>query len=231
MLIFDRDLGGCSRDDVDALAVRGLISRRRGHLVQPVATGRHDIEFNDAVVGSVVAVAALDRLIAAALGQRPTTPGHGISLAISQREHDFTLAGRVLWGLHRLHRRRLVDRFNRGLIGSRLMRHEQSRPGRFNADGKFADRCKPGRGHGLAQGQRRGRYGVEDNRAVAIVVTNLESELHNGEARARQRLLSGIDSDDRQAPRRVTGLDHRLVYRRDVIRLIRRLLCAWLWLV
>ena len=77
LLIFDRDLGGAC-DDVDALAVRGLISRRRGHLFQPVATGWHSIETNDAVVGSVVSVAALDRLIAVALGQRPAAPGHEI---------------------------------------------------------------------------------------------------------------------------------------------------------
>ncbi len=231
LLIFDRDLGGRACDDVDALAVRGLISRRRGHLFQPVATGWHGIETNDAVVGSVVTVAALDRLIAVALGQRPATPGHGIPLAISQREHDFTLAGRVLWGLHRLNQRRLVGRFDRGLLGSRLMRHEQSRPGRFDADGEIADGGEPRRGRGLAQGQRRGRYGVKDDRAVAIVVTNLESELDNGEARARQRLLGGIDRDDRQPPRRVTRLGHRLVHRLGAVRLIRWLLRAWLRLV
>ena len=111
------------------------------------------------------------------------------------------------------------------------MRHEQSRPGRLDADREVADGCEPGRGHGLAQRQRRGRYGVEDDRAVAIVVTDLESELDDGEARARQRLLGGIDRDDRQSPRRVTRLDHRLVCRRDVIRLILGFLGARLWLV
>ena len=90
------------------------------------------------------------------------------------------------------------------------MRHEQSRPGRFDADGEIADGGESRRGRGLAQGQRRGRYGVKDNRAVAIVVTNLESELDNGEARARQRLLGGIDRNDRQPPRCVTRLGHRL---------------------
>ena len=80
------------------------------------------------------------------------------------------------------------------------MRDEQSRPGWFDADGEIADGGEPRRGRGLAQGQRRGRYGVKDDRAVAIVITNLESELDNGEARARQRLLGGIDRNDRQPP-------------------------------
>src|SRR5215216_2616541 len=131
---------------------------------------------DDAVVGAVLIVTALDRLIAARLGEHPAAPGHGITLAISQRDRHLTLAGRVLWCLRRFHR---------GLLGSRLMLHEQSRPGWFDADREVVDGCKPGWGHGFAQGQWHGWYGVEDDHAVAIVVTNLESELDNGEARTR----------------------------------------------
>ena len=112
---------------------------------QPVATGWHSIETNDAVVGSVVSVAALDRLIAVALGQGPATPDTRF-LAISQRDQDFTLADRVLWGLHRLNWRRLFGRVDRGLIGSRLMRNEKPCPGWFDADGEIVDGGEPGGG-------------------------------------------------------------------------------------
>ena len=116
----------------------------------------------------------------------------------------------------------------RGLIGSRLMRDEQSRPGRFDADGEIADGANPG--GGAVSRKVNGADGTASKTTAPSPSSSQTSNpsLDNGETR-RAAAARRHRPHDRQPPWCVTRLGHRLST--GAVRLVRRLLRSWLRLV
>ena len=200
--VLDGDLRRSVSADVDALPVGGLIALGSRHFFEPVPSGRHGVEDDLAVVGAVVGVAALVAPLLSLRRESPAGAGDGVAILIAHGEHDLSRAGGDLGCLDWLHlgcfsRARLrLWRFGgldlrhlgrRGGSARRLMRNEELGAGWLDVDRQIGDGSEAWRRRRLAQGQRGGRDGVEDDGAVTVIVAGLEPKLDDGEAGAGQR--------------------------------------------